>query len=438
MTEPREATARPLLALIAIGVVPCLLGLDSLIAAIGGWRPVGTIESILSLALALVLLVLFAVTATSLRHRLGARWRECVLLGLVAVPGWALLEITAHRLEAIRRPDGPFHTRGRNIHNVFHPDPAYLPGIFDVSNYRTGPDGIRAPAPPEDEVRRILTIGGSTTECVYLDDRETWPALLAREDAVWSGNVGISGFDLEDHFQFIRESPLLADIDLLVVQPGINDCWRFLAREVDTMDYGRFKPEGITAPPAAPPTPTARPPWWTRSRVIQLYHTIQRVTPPREQYEGIGGGEYAIRREKRAAAAHTDELPDLEAGLAAYEQRVRDMVAACTARGVPVLFTTQAVVWRADLSKEAEARCWFGWLPDGRYLTLAALREAIDQYNATLVATCADLGVPCVDLSPLHGSEAYFYDDCHFTEAGARAVAEFVRPAVEQALGEIK
>ena len=110
------------------------------------------------------------------------------------------------------------------------------------------------------------------------------------------------------------------------------------------------------------------------------------------------------------------------------------LVVACQARGIPVLFTTKPVVWRADLSVEGEARCWFGWLSDGRYLTLAALREAMDQYNATLLETCAALQVPCVDLSPMNGSEAYFYDDCHFTEAGARAVAQLVGPALAKLL----
>jgi lysophospholipase L1-like esterase len=132
----------------------------------------------------------------------------------------------------------------------------------------------------------------------------------------------------------------------------------------------------------------------------------------------------------------TGELPPLAEGLALYRSRIEDLIAASRRRGVPVLFTTQPVVWRADLSAEAEARCWFGWLPDGRYLTLAALREAMDQYNETLKRVCAVQGVPCVDLSPLNGSEAYFYDDCHFTEAGAEAVAQLVGPVLRKVLDQ--
>lgn len=438
MTETREISRRPGAAFLLLWGVPFLLLADTLLAALGGWRPLGTIETVL-----LALIVLWAAssalyTLRSVRARISARWGELLMLALSMGLCWTGLELVAHRLEATLRPSKAFHTRGPDLRNTFHPDPAYLPGIEGDSHFTTGPEGIRAAVPPASEQRRVLAIGGSTTECVYLDDHETWPALLAgylkNPESIWIGDVGISGFDLNDHVKFAETSPLLKGVSALVVQPGINDLWRYLANEVDAMDYGRFEASTPAAPEAATPQVPVRAPIWSRSRVIQLYHTLRRPSPPPEQQEGVGGGEYQIRRDKRSAAEKTDKLPPLADGLAAYRTRIRQLVVACQDRGIPVLFTTQPVVWRADLSVEGEARCWFGWLSDGRYLTLAALREAMDQYNAALLETCSTLQVPCVDLSPLNGSEAYFYDDCHFTEAGAEAVAQLVGPALEELL----
>jgi len=58
----------------------------------------------------------------------------------------------------------------------------------------------------------------------------------------------------------------------------------------------------------------------------------------------------------------------------------------------------------------------------------------MDQYNAALLDTCAKRGVPCVDLVPLNGNPEWFYDDCHFTEAGAVRVAGRIAPALADLL----
>lgn len=438
MTAPNPPSRALRAAIAVLWGFPAACLIDTGYAALlRGWRPVGTIETVLLAAPALWMASAGALGHSAVRERLGGLWRELLLLGISGALGLLVLEVAAGRLEAAVRPHAPFHTRGINIHNTFTPHPDWLPGIEGDSRFTTGPDGIRAPAPPAEDQRRVLCIGGSTTECVYLDDSETWPALLPKYAGVpnlWVGNVGISGLDTRDHLKFAESSPLLEGIDALVIQPGVNDMWRFLAKEVEAMDYGRFEtPEPAQEDAVEGKTQPYRP-WWTRSRLIQLYHTIRQPPPPPEQREGVGGEEYQIRREKRAAAALTDTLPDLEAGLEAYRTRVTAIIRACRARGVKVLFTTQAVLWRGGLPPDQAARCWFGWLPDGSYLSIAALRTAIDQYNGALLAVCAREGVPCVDLSPLNGDPALFYDDCHFTEAGADRVAALAGPVLGAAL----
>jgi hypothetical protein len=84
------------------------------------------------------------------------------------------------------------------------------------------------------------------------------------------------------------------------------------------------------------------------------------------------------------------------------------------------------VFWKADLDRENEALLWFGQMEDGRYLSVDQLRTGMDRYNETLSRVCREQGVELIDLSRLNGDPAIFYDDCHFTETGAREVAAMV------------
>lgn len=442
MTHHNDTQGHAGLGALALWLVPAVCIIDSAVAFASGWRPVGDIEHGLLLCFTIWLAGAGLLLSGRARRCIGGHGRELILAATLTVIGWSGLEYAAHLAEASLHPEIPFHTRGRLLHDTLHTDPTTMPGITQTAQYTTGPDGIRAAAPPEPEQSvRVLCIGGSTTECVYLDDRETWPALLERQVSdvlsagpVWIGNVGISGFYTRDHLRFIQESSVMAQIDGIVIQPGINDLWRYLAREEDRTDGTRFRPAPAAAPVTVPPPPDPYRPVWSRSWLIQLFHTLRAEPPPEETQEGIGGREYTIRREKRATATFTDVIPDLANGLQGYRTRLEAIIDACTERGVKIVFTTQPVIWRDDLPPDVAARCWFGWLDDGRYLTLGALRVAMDQYNDVLMETCRDAGVPCVDLSPMNGIADYYYDDCHFNNRGAAEVASRVAPALAKLL----
>lgn len=434
---------RPLLSATALWLVPVIVVMDSLFAvATASWRPNGTIEHVLLAFFGLWFASLALLGPKTVRNQLGRNWRELLLVTVLSLVGWAGLEWGAHVVEQQRNPHAPFHTRGANLHDTRQLSSHHVFGISGVSHFTTGPRGIRAAnGPTPEQATRILCIGGSTTECVYLDDNETWPALLEKQlntthpdEAVWIGNVGISGFHTREHLQFVQESPLLNDTAVLVVQPGINDLWRFLAGEELHTNFGRF--ESAKGPSdEKEPAPAYRP-LWTRSRVIQLYHTLNAAPPPLLVQEGIGGMEYQIRRERRAAATLVSELPALSAGLSAYRERITALIDESRERGVAILFTTQPVLWQDNLPPDLAARCWFGWLPDDRYLTLGALRRAMDHYNTALLDVCREYRVPCVDLSPMNGHGQWFYDDCHFTEAGAVEVAHRITPVLSTLLEE--
>ncbi len=421
--------------------VPAVLATDTLAALTSGWRPTGTIEWA---GCVLIALAMGAALYMLARHRAALRRAsgDAVLLVLSSVLAVALLEAGAGYLDARLRPEARFfHTRGPQLQQTFQPDPRYIAGITGPSQYTTRANGLRAPEAPPRDALRVLFIGGSTTECTYLDDTETWAwgaagaTARALDRRVWAGIAAVSGFDTRDHVQFIANSPLVRQADALVVQTGVNDLWRSLAGERDQIDFDRFAPAPRRA--ADPPAVSRREhrPWWTRANTIQLWHTLRRPAPDPAQVEGDAGAEYAVRRARRAEAERVRQVPLERVGTESYAARVQALAEAARRRGVPLLLVGQPVLWAGDLSPRIEARCWFGWLEDGRYLALAALRRYMEEYNEVLRGGAIAHGARYVDVANMHGQPGLFYDDCHFTELGAQVLAAQVAPVLTGVLG---
>lgn len=411
---------RLLLAAASLAAIPFALFVDAAIGLYHGWRPNGTIENGVICCAALWLIAVAAAFAWPRgRAALAARAFDLALLCISCIVGGLLVEAGAATIANALEVRNLFHTRGPNVTRVFKPLAAYMPGLEAETRYTTDVRGVRTPGVScEGFAHRILCIGGSTTECVYLDDAKTWPALLMQRlneargpRYAWVGAIGFSGFATADHVAFLRASPIVGDFDCVVVQPGINDLKDALDGKDGALHINRnTRTQGYR-------------PLWARSRVIQLWHDVRREPVKGAGIEAVDGSEYAARRAQRAAAVLRSEPPDLAPALQAYRARLRAIIDACRKRGVGLVFTTQPVLCAEGLSNAEAELCWFGWMADGTYLSLPALRGAVDQYNAALMEVCAAQNVACVDLSPMNGNEAYFYDDCHFTNAGADEVA---------------
>ena len=70
-----------------------------------------------------------------------------------------------------------YHVWPPGLGYTFRPSPEIMPGIEGDSRFSINDDGLRGYPLSNGEAYRILAIGGSTTECLYLDDAEAWPYL---------------------------------------------------------------------------------------------------------------------------------------------------------------------------------------------------------------------------------------------------------------------
>jgi lysophospholipase L1-like esterase len=303
---------------------------------------------------------------------------------------------------------------------IFRPSPKIMPGVSGESRFTVNSQGVRGPELPERSAAyRILCVGGSTTECLYLDDRESWPHLLMEqlnqqrpEKPVWVGNVGRSAYCTTEHLKFIQDSPLVEQMDCVVLLVGYNDLVRLLRSELNRqlwVDYQENQP------------------LWRGSNVLTMLRTIHgNWKAGRVVIEDESGENYELRRRERQQGPFSDALPDATEALAQYRHRLAAIAKTCREKGVRVVFLTQPVIWADGLSSEVEALMWGGQLAGGAYLTAGKIRQGMDDYNKLLVQTCRELGVECVNLDSMNDKTAWFYDYAHFNETGAREIARRV------------
>lgn len=331
---------------------------------------------------------------------------------------------------------------------TFKPAPEVMPGVSGASQFRINSQGLRADEPIEGQAYRVLTLGGSTTECLYLDQSEAWPHLLqdrlnaaGQSRPVWVGNGGMSGRNSRHHVLAMRHLPLKQmQIDSVVVLSGINDLSIRLSQaeayDPDALqkplEEARLRAETFLGLHRTDPSAA----WYRRTILWQMARGLKaRLTqaPVARGVQDDAGAVYVEwRRHRQLAGRWLRELPDLRPGLAEYERNLREIAAIARAKSVRLVFVTQPTLWQATMPPDLERLLWFGGVGDFQarqgqpYYTAGALAEGMRLYNEVMLRICAAEKLECIDLGTLPKDTSIFYDDVHFNESGSRRVADIV------------
>jgi lysophospholipase L1-like esterase len=340
---------------------------------------------------------------------------------------------------------------------VFEPDTRFVHGIAGPARYVVNQQGIRGREfGPDSSEFRILLVGGSTTECNMLDESENWGSVLEREldvtgdrRKVWIGNVGRSGLASRDHAVTIKHLlPQYPRIDVVVVLVGVNDLTAALrqtayrspapltdpnAEAMQVRNAFALSPGGFREVLTADMVPQQEA-WYRKSRLFQLAKRARTGFQATQVFRGIAGGNIGQWRQNRQSASTVvDQLPDLTQPLADYRQHLQAVVREAKRGGATVVFLTQPALWKPAMPDAERRLLWLGGTgsfqeePGHTYYSPAALATAMNRYNETLLSECRDQGLQCLDLaSALPKDTVMFYDDVHFTEAGAAAVGRLV------------
>ena len=306
-----------------------------------------------------------------------------------------------------------------------------LRGVSPRAVHSTNEWGLRGdPVPGNWETTStILTIGGSTTRCLYLDNRKTWPYLLQKhlkEHAanVWVGNAGFNGHTTRGHLLVMDFIVAKVRPKALVFLVGVNDLALSLDEKARTegshYDKARYLPRRWKHPLDRLRTFHLVRQWKAllldgATRTGESGHRTQELRP-------FDPGETTPIEEELTPPLPS--LPEYRTNLIALIEKGREL-------RCQMLFLTQPMLYGDGEYWEGIQGAVFFIKNRNLRISAAAYWRMLGHFNAMLIRVCKEHNVPCLDLaSKIPHSPDYFYDMVHFTEAGAALVAEHAASAV--------
>ena len=370
-----------------------------------------------------------------------------LLIGSVAV-SLLIAELVLQRFSVAR-----YYVLPPGLKQEFHPVPETMPGVSGPSVYSVNAVGTRGSDWSDGRQFRILAVGGSTTECLYLDDSEAWPWLLEKRineslgaEKVWVGNVGRSGHNTRNHIlQVEKMLEQYSEIDLLILMVGINDLALRLLQDSDYVplseETNKYRQKLFYRSFALVPPMESALPFFQRLALWQQIRRIKKVIikPGIEANLQDETGEIYTqwRSFRQSATVLRAELPDLSSSLLEYAQNVNTIIETARGHGVEVMLLTQPALYKENLEAELANLLWFGGVGNfqftagSEYYSIGAMARAMQAYNQVLLDACEQSGVSCVDLaSRLPKDTTVFYDDVHLNESGAEKVAAMVAESI--------
>ncbi len=344
----------------------------------------------------------------------------------------------------------------------FVPSPGIMIGVDNKQTFfSTNNAGVRGdPVPEEDSTPRILVIGGSSTEGLFLDDPDAWPHVLQTlltesfSKPVWVGNAGKSGLNSFGHVvQFhYYQSELRPNV--VILQAGINDLNSCISGGMAAMrdsarmirqpgffeDYGKFVFHEI------------RPAQMNSSwRLVDLFRRAKRalfepaasgpVVPLDFVVQDQAAEFYNEQRRRRQVARKEQRIPDIGECLAAYRFNLDSIANIARESGIALMLLTQGSLYRTNLTPSEENLLWFGSVdanpfsqnPPNTYYSASVLNTLLDQYNQQSLNVCAAGGAHCLDVATaLPRTTGIYYDDVHLNVNGAKALARAVADELQR------
>lgn len=301
--------------------------------------------------------------------------------------------------------------------------------------------GFRGPGRPPDYADRltIITVGGSTTECFFLNDDKTWPFLLEKRlqaviPAVWLNNAGLDGHSTVGHLALLNQivAPLKPKVVLFLV--GANDVGRESENNFDKYFMGHAYASGNS-----PRILFYR--FSEHSELISLALNLFRAY--RAQAQGLSHRELVLAQLPRVDGPSPEAIEMLKKEhapyLAGYAGRIASLVEACRRNSIEPVLITQPALYGAGIDPTTGVDLGAVGIAFGiNGMGHASLHPdgasngrtewmILEWYNDVTRRVGQAQNVKVIDLArEMPKDSQYYYDFFHYTNAGARKIAELV------------
>jgi len=317
-----------------------------------------------------------------------------------------------------------------NLEYVFHPNSSIFNGISGESHFTINSLGYRG-----DEIRnhddeyRILIVGGSTSECLYLDNNETWPYLLMEKlnktidnKKVVTMNIGKSGHGLRNNILALKYLPDYYGPDLIIILAGANDVLFKLSRKgawqpFNESEFNNTESYTFSVFPGYT---------WKSTIVYKIYKAINLKFKKVKPQDGIGNTLVENRLKRQNAENWINEIPDLTLALEDYERNLERVIELSKEKNRLLIFMTQPYLWKENMAPEEDAILWMTYDFGDNYYPTKTMIYSMEEFNKRLLKVCENnKDIFCIDLEKkVPKTFDYAYDDMHFNENGASFVAE--------------
>lgn len=281
--------------------------------------------------------------------------------------------------------------------------------------------GFRGTEPPVDFAGHltILTVGGSTTECFYLSDNQTWPALLEGRlkpgfPKLWLNNAGLDGHSTFGHLVLVNDyvTQLRPKVALFMV--GINDLFSDSPNRFDRMDRNLLI--GTLA---------------NHSELVALGLNMVRHarTAGMKSLGAMPRPLNLIVPEYREVPSEEEQslLEGLEKPLAQYESRLSRLIKMTRQSSIEPVLITQPALFGEGVDDVTQARLDRVDIEIYKKMNGRVAWRLLERYNDVTRKLGREQGVTVIDLAAkLPKSSRYFYDYLHYGKEGAAKVAEIV------------
>lgn len=320
-----------------------------------------------------------------------------------------------------------------NLQLITEPEEG-LPGLQGPNHFTTDNLGFRGDyltVPKPSNEFRIFMVGGSTTECLYLDDSKAITRVL--QDALSKSGAGRftvkvygagkSGDASDDHCSMIVHRIVQLEPDMIILFAGVND----LTRSIFGYDYLHYV---LEAPPVKIPLLKSLA---TESQIVRRVRYLFRKSPSNVRAKSQNIYLHSRYREAAQLCASTptsDQKPRVE--VAAYANNLKTIAGVAMAHGIRLVLMTQQSTWNG--SNTPNLKEWQSMLCRGNVRYREELMdEALEAFNNQMRQAAQQYSVPLYDLArTMAKSREFFYDDVHFNDQGAHAAGLQLAALIQQ------
>ena len=298
------------------------------------------------------------------------------------------------------------------------------PITFSTNNAGMRGDYLESPKPADEY--RIFAVGGSTTECLFLDDKDAWPSLLqelllesvpGRKANVY--NTGKAGAASVDHIELTALRLVHLQPDMIVLFLGFNDQTRLLIDD-NRLDFDT--PTKIQ---------TDIPFWQFIATEFQMprriYYAIQRHDAEHVIYERTRA--YDVAKSAQAKPLWDKPMPSLD--LDYYANNLKTLISICKEHGIELLLVTHPDTWTTSDGRLVASH---GYYAKGQYrYPKDQLHRQLQSINEITRQIAVANDIPCFDAAAaLPPDSSAFYDDCHLNPNGSKLMANLLAKYILQ------